>query len=113
MKNTRWNELVLRTRERLIEPMLWFPYPALIGFGLVIILRGQLLTGFNHRLGTRADVVNLPAETLTVPGIWISIFQVKDQLVLVTDDHNRFSWPLDAKDMTSLKPFIQYLSLQP
>lgn len=110
MRSTLWFALVQRTRERLIEPLLWFPFPALIGFGLVIILRGHLLTGFNHRLGTRADVVHLNAETLTAPGIWISIYQDKDQLVLVTDDHNRFMWPLGTRDMKTLKPFIDYLN---
>ncbi len=109
MRNQVWVTILQRTRERLTEPLLWFPFPALIAFGLVIVLRGQLLTGFNYRLGTRADVVHYNAETLSAPGIWISIYQDHDNLVLVTDDHNRFEWPLGAKDMKALKPFINYL----
>jgi hypothetical protein len=110
MRSSLWVDMITRSKERLLEPLLWFPFPALIGFGLVIILRGQLLTGFNHRLGTRADVVHLKAESLTAPGIWLSIYQEKDKLVLLTDDHNRFEWPLNAKDMSALKPFIAYLN---
>ena len=108
--NRVWLGQVQRTRERLTEPLLWFPFPALIAFGLIIVLRGQLLNGFNYRLGTRADVVHLQAETLGSPGIWLSIYQEADQLVLVTDDHNRFEWPLGTKDMKALRPFIEYLN---
>ena len=109
MKSSVWQDQLQRMRERLIEPVLWFPFPALIGFGLVIILRGQLLTGFNHRVGTRADVVNLQASPLTTPGIWLSIYQEDEKLILVTDDHQRFSLPLAARDLTDMKPLIQYL----
>lgn len=110
MRSTLWFAMAQRARERLIEPLLWFPFPALIGFGLIIILRGQLLTGFNHRLGTKADVVHFAADPLTSSGIWISIYQNQDRLVLVTDDHNRFEWPLGARDMKALQPFISYLN---
>ncbi len=112
MKSVLWGEIVQRMRERLIEPILWFPYPALIGFGLVIILRGQLISGLNHRVGSMADVVHLAGEKLVVPGIWISISQEKDQLILVTDDHRRFAWPLNAKDMSVVKPLVEYLNLR-
>ena len=110
MRNAVWTDILQRMRERLSEPILWFPFPALIGFGLVIILRGHLLGGFNYRLGTRADVVHLQAEPLRGPGIWLSIYQDKDKLVLLTDDHNRFEWPLGVRDMKALKPLITYLN---
>ncbi|MBC7661741.1 MAG: hypothetical protein H7249_18765 [Chitinophagaceae bacterium] len=110
MRGSLWLDLIRRTRERLSEPLLWFPFPALIAFGLVIVLRGQLLSGFNHRLGTQADVVHLMATPLDNTGIWISVYQDKDQLVVVTDDHSRFSWPLGTRDMKDLKPFIAYLN---
>ncbi len=109
MRSAIWSDMLQRMRERLSDPILWFPFPALIGFGLVIILRGQLLSGFNHRLGTQADVVQLEAKPLQNSGIWLSVYQKGDRIVVVTDDHDRFEWPLGVQDVATMKPLLSYL----
>ena len=40
-----WNERVRGMRERLSEPLIWFPFPALIAFGLVVGLGATLMLG--------------------------------------------------------------------
>ncbi len=96
-------------KERLHEPILWFPFPALIAFGLVIILRGHLLTGLNPRLGARVDVVQYKAPLLQDGGIWLGVYQEADQVVVVTSDRQRFKWSLTSQDMRELKPLVRYL----
>lgn len=96
-------------RERLHEPILWWPFPALIGFGLVIVLRGHLLTGFNHRLGSRADVIQMKAEAQPSSGIWMGIHQENDRIVVVTDDRRRFTWPLASQSLKDMAPLVKYL----
>ena len=109
MSHAIWNEQVKNMRERLSEPLLWFPFPALIAFGLVIVLRGHLFAGFNHRLGTEANVVEMQAEPLRSPGIWLSITQLENDILIITDDHQRFTVPLAAPNVEALQPLVRYL----
>lgn len=109
MSHALWHEQVKNMRERLSEPLLWFPFPALIAFGLVIVLRGQLFAGFNHRLGTEANVVEMPAEPLRSPGIWLSITQRDNDILIITDDHKSFRVPLAAPNVEALQPLVHYL----
>lgn len=110
MSKLLWNESVRGLRERLQDPLVWFPFPALIAFGLVIILRGHLFSGVNHRLGTEANVVELSAEPLRSPGIWMSITQSGNDILIVTDDRRLFKVPLAAPNVESLAPFVSYLN---
>jgi hypothetical protein len=109
MKNALWNESVQKMRERFTEPIYWFPFPALIAFGLVIVLRGHLFQGFNHRLGTEANVIEMEAAPLRSPGIWMSVTQSGDKILIVTDDHQSFTMPLTAPSLSSMRPLIRYL----
>lgn len=109
MSKTIWNNQVQGMRERLSEPLLWFPFPALIAFGLVIVLRGQLFSSFNHRLGTEANVMEMQAEPLRSPGIWLSITQLGNDILIITDDHKRFTVPLAAPNVEALTPLVRYL----
>jgi hypothetical protein len=109
VRNQSWVQALLNLKERLQEPILWFPFPALIAFGLVIILRGHLLTGLNPRLGARVDVIQYDAKNLPDGGIWLGVFQDGKQVLVVTSDRRRFSWPIDSKDMKDTQPLVQYL----
>lgn len=110
--NQSWVEALLGLKERLQEPILWFPFPALIAFGLVIILRGHLLTGLNPRLGARVDVIQYDAKNLPDGGIWLGIFQDGKQVLVVTSDRRRFSWPIDSQDLKDIAPLVSYLKNQ-
>lgn len=107
--NQTWVEALLSLKERLQEPILWFPFPALIAFGLVIILRGHLLTGLNPRLGARVDVIQYKAKALPDGGIWLGVFQDGKKVYVVTSDRRRFTWPIDSQDYHDMGPLIKYL----
>lgn len=107
--NQSWVEAILGLKERLQDPILWFPFPALIAFGLVIILRGHLLTGLNPRLGARVDVIQYPAKNLPDGGIWLGVFQDGKKVLVVTSDRHRFSWPIDSQNLKDTEPLIKYL----
>jgi hypothetical protein len=108
-RNQSWVEALMGLKERLQEPVLWFPFPALIAFGLVIILRGHLLTGLNPRLGARVDVIQYDARNLPDGGIWLGVFQDGKQVLVVTSDRRRFSWPIDSQNMKDIEPLVNYL----
>lgn len=108
-RNQGWVEALMGLKERLQEPVLWFPFPALIAFGLVIILRGHLLTGLNPRLGARVDVIQYDAKNLPDGGIWLGVFQDGKQVLVVTSDRRRFSWPIDSQNMKDIEPLVTYL----
>lgn len=110
MRNVLWHDRVANMRERLSEPLLWFPFPALIAFGLIIVLRAHIFSGFNHRLGTEANVLELDAEPLRSPGIWMAVTQDNEKILIVTDDHQRFTFPLASPDLETLRPLIKYLN---
>lgn len=107
--NQGWVEALLSLKERLQEPIFWFPFPALLAFGLVIILRGHLLTGLNPRLGARVDVIQYDAKTLQDGGIWLGIFQDGKEVLVVTSDRRRFSWPIDSQSLKDVGPLVAYL----
>lgn len=108
-RNQSWVEALMGLKERLQEPVLWFPFPALIAFGLVIILRGHLLTGLNPRLGARVDVIQYDAKNLPDGGIWLGVFQDGQKVLVVTSDRRRFSWPIDSQNMKDVEPLVTYL----
>ena len=108
-RNQSWVEALLGLKERLQEPVLWFPFPALIAFGLVIILRGHLLTGLNPRLGARVDVIQYDAKNLPDGGIWLGVFQDGKKVLVVTSDRRRFSWPIDSQNIKDVEPLVTYL----
>jgi hypothetical protein len=108
-RNQSWVEALMGLKERLQEPVLWFPFPALIAFGLVIILRGHLLTGLNPRLGARVDVIQYDAKNLPDGGIWLGVFQDGKNVLVVTSDRRRFSWSIDSQNMKDVEPLVTYL----
>ncbi|MCX6127836.1 MAG: hypothetical protein NTX25_02080 [Proteobacteria bacterium] len=108
-RNQSWLEALLALKERLQEPVLWFPFPALIAFGLVIILRGHLLTGLNPRLGARVDVIEKIAPNLPDGGIWLGIYEENGLIVVVSSDRRRFSWSVSSLNIKDIDPLISYL----
>lgn len=108
-RGEKWQEAVYALKERIHEPILWFPFPALIAFGLIIVLRGHLLTGLNPRLGARVDVLEYGARPLQDGGIWLGIYPENDKVVVVTSDRKKFSWSLQSNKMHDTEPLVQYL----
>jgi len=104
-----WVLAILNMKERLNEPLYWYPFPAMIGFALVLILGGHLLTDLNPRLGARVDVIPFEATRHEDGGIWLGIYQKNQRIHVVTADRRKFSWPIEANVAQDIEPLITYL----
>lgn len=104
-----WAKAILGTKDRLREPLVWLPFPALISIGIVLILTAYILSGTNPRLGHPASVITLPSAPHRDGSIWFSITPIGDEVVVTTGDRQVFRWPLDVGDLSALKPFGEYL----
>tara|TARA_B100000902_G_scaffold278062_1_gene263887 strand:+ start:82 stop:615 length:534 start_codon:yes stop_codon:yes gene_type:complete len=112
MSNDRskfWEEALLDVKERLREPIGWYPFPALIAFGLVLILSGHLIPGLNPRLGSRANTINMEAPLEKEGSIWFGIYQDKGDIIVMTSDRKRFRWPKNTTSSKDIRPFTRYL----
>jgi hypothetical protein len=114
MKNLRLEEkphsrAVYAQLERLKENIWWFPFPALIAFGLAILLIGHLLTDLNPRLGSVADPIQLNTKPFPDGSIWVSINIYENQVVATTYDKKKFSWSSHNTSMKDLEDFVAYL----
>lgn len=107
--NRPWVQSVLRLKERLGEAAQWYPFPAMIGFALVMILGGHLLTDLNPRLGARVDVIPFDAPRHQDGGIWLGVYASGGQLNIVTSDRRRFSWSLSDNQVTASQELTDYL----
>lgn len=104
-----WQDVLTNQQERLRKPDIWYPYPALISIGLIFVLSGHLLPGLNPRLGSMANIIVFPAKPEPEGSIWIGLFAEGDQVVAVTADRKRFTWPLSTSSVQSIKEFASYL----
>ena len=105
----RWQETLDGIQERLKEPVMWFPLPALVAFGLILVLRGQVFADLNYRFGQSPDVIQLPSAKQEGHGIWLSIRKQGDKLTVTTDDKRQFALPLEPKRPEELELFVHYL----
>ncbi len=103
------NRAVFSQLERLKENIWWFPFPALIAFGLVFILAGHLLTDLNPRLGSVTDPIQLNTKPFPDGAIWMAINVNADHITVTTADRKKFSWPALHTTMRDLEPFTSYL----
>lgn len=104
-----WVIALSKLKERLEEPVQWYPFPAMIGFMLVLILGGHLLPGLNPRLGARVEVVPMKAPRHADGEIWLGVYQEKDRVIVVTSDRQKFSWSAKDLDRSATRPLVKYL----
>lgn len=107
--DTRWVVAISRFRERFEEPLQWYPFPSMIGFMLVMILSGHLLTDLNPRLGARVDVVPLHAPRHQDGGIWLGVYELNGWINVVTSDRKKFQWQAKSSSEKEIEPLIKYL----
>ena len=108
-QDSPWVLALSKMKERLDEPVQWYPFPAMIGFMLVVILGGHLLPDLNPRLGSKVDVLPLDAPRNPDGGIWLSASLQEDDLVVVTSDTKIFRGPSSKPHYSDIEPLIQYL----
>lgn len=101
-------------RQRLHEDWLWFPLPAFISFGLLVVLTSQLLPGLNPRLGNPARLLEFDAQPEHEGSIWMSISldSRNNQLVISTSDRKVFRFSSDVRTMEDFAPLVETLQHQ-
>jgi hypothetical protein len=104
-----WEERFAAVKNRLREPMFWFPFPLLISFMLVLLLTSHVLFGTNPRTGQPADVLSFPAKPARDSAIWFSVTPIGGDVVVATNQREVFRWRQDAHDLAPLKDFVAYL----
>ena len=107
--NKSYSEPIASLQERLKESNIWFPYPALISVGLIMVLSGHLIPGLNPRLGNQAIITRLEAPKENEGSIWIGIFPEKNRISMITSDKKRFTWDTAGVSKTTLDKIIKYL----
>jgi hypothetical protein len=96
-------------KERLREPIWWFPFPLFIGIGLALLLTAHVLFGSSPRIGHPADIITFPSETKPDGAIWLSMTPIGDEIVVTTGDRKVFRWPQSARTLDELKGLRAYL----
>jgi biopolymer transport protein ExbD len=108
----RWVKNILDARDRLTEGLHWFPYPALISIGFLLIFSGHILFNLNPRIGSQSTPIILEGSTASEGSIWMAVLLRKDKLVITTDSKQIFQWNADKIDKKELEPFIAYLKAE-
>ena len=107
-----FEEINFYLQERLKTPNLWFPYPAMISVGLILVLSGHLLPGLNPRLGSQATIIGLDAPEESAGSIWLGIYPKDNKLSLITSEKKIFSWPISGMPETTKKRIVRYLKFR-
>ena len=104
-----WVIALTKMKDRMEEPVQWFPFPAMISFMFVVILGGHLLPGLNPRLGARVDSVAIKAPRQPDGGIWLGVYLQDDLITVITSDRNKFKWAAKSPRLEDIEPLVQYL----
>jgi hypothetical protein len=99
----------MAVRDRLDENLHWFPVPALLAFGLVLLLTGHILFGTNPRAGNPANIISFPSEPRPDAAIWMSVTPIGDEIVVTTGDRQVFKWRQQVRNAQELGFFVKYL----
>ena len=108
-KNSFAYDAVERNKDRLETFQGWFPYPALLAFGLVLMLSCHLLNIVNHRVGQPANLINLPARAENEGSLYMSLRIYHDQLYVRMGDQSVFMFPQRITSVDDLSELRQYL----
>lgn len=91
------------------EDTTWYPVPALLAFGLVLLLSGHLMPSLNPRLGNQSEVTSSSHETDKEGAIWISIYPKNESIHIETSDRFSFKYSSDLEEPKEMEDFISYL----
>ena len=104
-----WKTKISAQEDRLRAGNSWFPFPAFISFGLVVLFTGHLLIGLNPRTGSPANVLEYPAPNQHEGAIWMSVSIRGSKIVITTFDRKVFTLPRENIVDADLEQFDQYL----
>ena len=112
VKGRYWVGRMGAIKERLREPLWWYPFPLLLSFGLILLLTAHVMTGSSLRAGNPAEIIAFPGETQKDGALWLSVTPIGEDIVVTTGDRKVFRWRQDIRDLTPLAPLIKYLKEQ-
>jgi hypothetical protein len=104
-----WCKQLEDVKERFPNYSFAMPLAAFISFGFITLFMGYVFPILNPRLGNPAQLLPYPSAMQKDSNIWLSIFPEKDNLVIITVDQKRFSWPLNAPDDKSVAAFKSHI----
>ena len=96
--------------ERLRRHHIWFPFPTMISFTLILLFTGHSLLGLNPRLGNPAHIVDFPSEATEEGAIWFSLSLDRENVVVTTFNRKVFRWPKELTSLEPLEPFLGFLN---
>jgi len=104
-----WSQRMQVVKERLREPLHWYPFPLLISFAVVLLLTAHVVFGTNPRMGNPANVMTFPSQPRHDSDIWMSVSPSGHDIVVTTSDRRVFRWRQDVANVAGLAPFVSYL----
>jgi hypothetical protein len=96
-------------KERLREPLHWFPYPFFLPFALILVFTAHIFFAINPRMGNPADILTFPAETHKDGPFWLSVTPIGDDVVVTTGDRKVFRWSQNVRSVADLHDLTEYL----
>lgn len=108
-QTTDWQDYYRETINRLRSPLPWYPFPALISFGLAILLLAHVAVSTSRRMGHPTSLLNFPSTHHQAGAIWFSVTPINDEVVVATANRQVFRWPQNIRNIEPLGPFIAWL----
>lgn len=104
-----WVDRMAAVKERLRQPLWWYPFPVILSFGLALVLMAHVMVGANPRAGNPADIIAFPAEPQKDGPLWLSVTPIGEDIVVTTGDRKVFRWRQDVRNLAPLAEFTAYL----
>lgn len=99
-------------KARLREPLWWYPFPAVIAFGLITVLIAHVALSTSIRMGHPATLLSFPSEARPDGAIWFSVTPMGNDIVVASASRRVFRWPQNARTTEPAAAFIDWLKLR-
>ncbi len=106
-----YQQPINQMKKRLRKLPLWFPYPALISFGLIMVLTGYTIPNLNTYFGHPSNLIEQDMVDGIAPegSIWFSVSVRDHNLVISTFNRKVFKWDRKIKNIEVMSDFIDFL----
>jgi hypothetical protein len=108
-KTRPWAEVYDEAKARLRTPLWWYPFPAVIAFGLITLLTAHLTLSTSARMGHPTTLLSFPSEPRADGAIWFSVTPIGNDIVVASASRRVFRWPQNARNTEAAAAFIVWL----
>jgi hypothetical protein len=108
-KTRPWTEVYDEAKARLRTPLWWYPFPAVIAFGLITLLTAHLTLSTSVRMGHPTTLLSFPSEPRADGAIWFSVTPIGNDIVVASASRRVFRWPQNARNTEAAAAFIDWL----